>query len=302
MSTQPHLIILDMGAKQVIAADEDGNRLAILRDGLDKVPDGVITSPDGAKIYFTQMGKPDFKTQSAMDFDGTIWRMNIDGSDLTQLVGNGQIRTPKQITADWSAGKLYWSDREGLRVMRANLDGSKVETLVQTGNVLQDDNDQTLWCVGIAVDPVRRQFYWTQKGTPDGGKGRIFRAGYDPPDGETPANRSDIEILFSDLPEPIDLELTQSHLYWTDRGDLPGGNSVCRAAIASDGTVAKTFDVLHDGLGEAIGLVVDRDDKRIYATSLDGALYRMGFDGSGLEKLNTFKNLTGLSKVPQTAA
>jgi len=36
---------------------------------------------------------------------------------------------------------------------------------------------------------------------------------------ETPANRSDIEVFFGGLPEPIDLELDHriERLYWTDR-------------------------------------------------------------------------------------
>lgn len=301
MTTQPHLVILDMGAKQVFTTDENGKKVAVLREGLDRVPDGIVVSPDARHIYFTQMGKPNFETQSAMDFDGSIWRMTMEGSDLTQLVGNGQIRTPKQITADWSAGKLYWCDREGLRVMRCNLDGSDVETLVQTGKVPQDEADQTRWCVGIAVDPVRRQFYWTQKGSPDGGKGRIFRAGYDLPKGESPDTRADIEVLFSGLPEPIDLELTARHLYWTDRGDLPGGNSVCRAAIDDNGAIAKEWQVLATGLGEAIGLVVDHAGKRIYATSLGGKLFRMGLDGANLEVIGTFTALTGLMQVPKPA-
>ena len=35
----------------------------------------------------------------------------------------------------------------------------------------------------------------------------IFRANIDIPKGESPANRSDIEVVFDRLPEPIDLEL-----------------------------------------------------------------------------------------------
>ena len=38
-------------------------------------------------------------------------------------------------------------------------------------------------------------------------QGRIFRAGIEIPKGETAANRSDIEVFFDRLPEPIDLEL-----------------------------------------------------------------------------------------------
>ena len=42
-----------------------------------------------------------------------------------------------------SSRKLYWSDREGMRVMRCDLDGSNVETLVQTGQGDDDRHDET---------------------------------------------------------------------------------------------------------------------------------------------------------------
>jgi hypothetical protein len=40
-----------------------------------------------------------------------------------------------------------------MRVMCANLDGSQVETLVETGRGDTDRGDQTRWCVGITIDP-----------------------------------------------------------------------------------------------------------------------------------------------------
>jgi hypothetical protein len=55
--------------------------------------------------------------------------------------------------------------------MRANLDGSLIETLVETGRCDSDRRDQTRWCVGITIDPVRKQIYWTQKGPDNGEKG-----------------------------------------------------------------------------------------------------------------------------------
>jgi hypothetical protein len=53
------------------------------------------------------------------------------------------------------------------------------------------------------------------------------------PAGETAATRSDIELFFDGLPEPIDLELDRKNrfLYWIDRGDPPRGNTVNRAFI-----------------------------------------------------------------------
>lgn len=49
--------------------------------------------------------------------------------------------------------------------------------------------------------------------------------------GETAENRSDIECLFDDLPEAIDIEIdsdTQT-LYWTDRGEHPMGCDLYQA-------------------------------------------------------------------------
>ena len=43
-----------------------------------------------------------------------------------------------------------------MRVMRSNLDGSKIETLVQTGQGDKDRLDQMKWCVGITVDARSR--------------------------------------------------------------------------------------------------------------------------------------------------
>ena len=107
----------------------------------------------------------------------------------------GATFTPKQLHLDKRNGKLYWSDREGIRVIRASLDGSHVETLVHTGQADGDRADATRWCVGITLDPERDQIYWMQQGPDDGGRGRIFRAGIEIPKGVTAAHRSAIEVL-----------------------------------------------------------------------------------------------------------
>ncbi|MEW9586687.1 hypothetical protein [Paraburkholderia sp. DGU8] len=67
-----------------------------------------------------------------------------------------------------------------MRVMRAKLDGSQVETLVETGHGDQDRLDQTRWCVGITIDTQLGELYWTQKGPDNAGLGRIFRANEHP--------------------------------------------------------------------------------------------------------------------------
>src|SRR6266566_3473850 len=189
---------------------------------------------------------------------GRIHSANADGSDRKVIVSGARV--PDGVVVDVEAGHIYWCDREGMRVMRANLDGSNIETLVNTSKgEARPGTDQTKWCVGITVDPDRGQIYWGQKGPDDAGKGRIFRAKIDIPKGETAANRTDIELLFDGLPEPIDLELDLKNrfLYWTDRGDPPRGNTVNRASIDADFTKHPRSDILLTHLMEGIGIALD---------------------------------------------
>src|SRR4029077_9085827 len=132
----------------------------------------------------------------------------------------GGTFTPKQLKVDKKNGKLYWADREGMRIMRANLDGSKIETLVEAASGEEARRDARNWCVGIALDVARGQMYWTQKGGDNANRGPIRRAGMELKKGEEPAPRTDIEVLFDGLPEPIDMELDcgRRMMYWTDRG------------------------------------------------------------------------------------
>src|SRR6202051_4834807 len=213
------LFFLDIGGGRVLSANPDGSDLKIIINEGRKFPDGLAGDAAAGHIYWTNMGN--FKKN-----DGCIFRSDLDGKNMITIVPPGGTFTPKQLHLEKKSGKLYWSDREGMRVMRANLDGSKVETLIQTGEGEGDRRDPSNWCVGVTVDPIRGQMYWTQKGADDSGHGRIFRASIDMPRGQTPTSRLDIEVLFDGLPEPIDLELDLDRrvLYWTDRVDPPRGN------------------------------------------------------------------------------
>src|SRR5262245_20702358 len=91
--------------------------------------------------------------------EGSIERDNLDGSNRRTIVPEGATFTPKQVTLDRKNRKLYWCDREGMRVMRANPDGSQIETLVDPGNGdPRPGPDLTKWCVGIAVDTAGGHF------------------------------------------------------------------------------------------------------------------------------------------------
>ncbi|HKH28885.1 MAG TPA: hypothetical protein VKA61_11210, partial [Sphingomicrobium sp.] len=224
-----------------------------------------------------------------------IERADLDGKHRTVIVPRGVTFTPKQIHLDRKGGKLYWCDREGMRVTRANLDGSHVETLVETGHGDTDRRDQTRWCVGITIDPERRQIYWTQKGPDNGDRGRIFRAGIELPKGKTAANRSDVEVFLDHLPEPIDLELDLKNrvLYWTDRGDPPRGNTVNRAPIDAK---PRTPEIVLTHLMEGIGIALDVPGDRMFVTDFAGSIHAARLDGVGEHSVLVAQgNLTGIA-------
>jgi hypothetical protein len=227
--------------------------------------------------------------------DGSIERADLDGRNRKTIVPPGATFTPKQIQLDKKNGKLYWGDREGMRVMRCNLDGSLIETLVETGRGEVDRRDQTRWCVGIAIDHKRGQIYWTQKGPDNGELGRIFRAGIDLPARESPDERTDIEVFYDRLPEPIDLELDLEHrvLYWTDRGDPPRGNTVNRASIDAK---PQAPEIVLPNLMEGIGIALDVAGDRMFVTDLAGSVYASRLDGSQQRNVQfALGNLTGVA-------
>jgi len=135
------------------------------------------------------------------------------------------------------------------------------------------------------------------EGSERGGLGKILRAEIDLPAGDTPADRSDIEVMFKGLPEPIDLELDgkAGMLYWTDRGDPPRGNTVNRAPIdATNGRAEPEILLTH--LMEGIGIALDPDADRMFVTDLGGTVYEAGLDGSNrTEILVAQGNLTGIA-------
>jgi DNA-binding beta-propeller fold protein YncE len=282
----------------VLEASNSGRLFCVHPDGSDRMaivsgcrlPDGVVVDVDAGHVYWTNMGVPSVN-------DGSIERVDLDGSNRVTIVPGGVAFTPKQLHLEAMGRKLYWGDREGMRVMRCDLDGSNVETLVQTGQGDDHRSDQTRWCVGVAVDPAGGHLYWTQKGPNDAGLGKILRAGVDVPAGDTPADRSDIEVLFKGLPEPIDLELDLAArmLYWTDRGDPPRGNTVNRAPIdAMDGRSEPEILLTH--LMEGIGIALDPGGDRMFVTDLGGTVYMAGLDGSNRREILVAQgNLTGIA-------
>jgi hypothetical protein len=122
----------------------------------------------------------------------------------------------------------------------------------------------------------------------------FFRANIDILKGESPANRSDIEVLFDRLPEPIDLELDLANrvLYWTDRGDPPRGSTVNRAPIDKKAVP----EILITHLMEGIGTALDVPGNRMFVTDFAGSVYSADLDGKNERNFRHAQgNLTGIA-------
>jgi DNA-binding beta-propeller fold protein YncE len=285
------LFLLDLTDDQIVSLSSDvSDRKVIITEC--RYPDGVAVDAAARRIYWTNMGNPTAN-------DGSIERADVDGQNRQTIVRPGDTFTPKQLQLEKKSAKLYWCDREGMRVMRANLEGSNIETLVDTSQGDQRPGpDATKWCVGVAVDVDGGKVYWTQKGPDNAGQGRLFRAGVELPAGQTASNRADIEVLYDGLPEPIDLELDLNNrvMYWTDRGDPPRGNTVNRAPMDADAKGRPAPEIVLTHLMEGIGIALDLKGDRMFITDFGGNVFSARLDGSDKKVLLVAQgNLTGIA-------
>jgi DNA-binding beta-propeller fold protein YncE len=290
-TTVGRLFLLDLSDDRVVSLNSDGSDRKVIVTEC-RLPDGIVVDVAAGHIYWTNMGNPKAN-------DGSIERADLDGGNRKTIVPQGGTHTPKQLHLERKSRKLYWCDREGMRVMRANLDGSGIKTIVDTS---QGDPrpgpDATKWCVGVAVDVEGGKVYWTQKGSDNAGKGRLCRAGIDVPTGQTASRRADIEVLYDGLPEPIDLDLdlTNRMMYWTDRGDPPRGNTVNRAPMDSGALDRPTPELVLTHLMEGIGIALDLKGDRMFVTDFGGNVLVAKLDGSDAKPLLIAQgNLTGIA-------
>lgn len=214
-------------------------------------------------------------------------------TSVRTVVKTGEVHTPKQLTIDQESNKLYYCDREGLRVWRCNLDGTHQEVIYKTGDWEKEPEksaDPTLWPVGVTISKKLNRFFWTQKGHSKAGEGRIFSAGLDLPKDASPDNRPDVELVIKGLPECIDLEFDDEtgYLYWTDRGEVPLGNTLNKKRIIGEAPAAEEplgRQIIAQGLGEGIGLRLDRANSCLYVADISGHIWKCSTETGLKQKL-----------------
>lgn len=270
------LYVLAIRSGRILEVDVATGATRVFLERVGHVPDGIVVVED--RVYWTTMGRPTVvdeallaagQRERALDYtprNGGVHVADRDGSGREDVVPVGGITTGKQLAHH--DGWLYWGDREGMKVSRVRTDGTGLSDLV----VNDGSGGVADWCVGVAVHGD--DLYWTQKGPAKGGSGRLFRTAIS----AAPAAKA--ELLWQDLPEPIDLEVHAGHLYWTDRGAGSRGNTLNRAPLPAPGAKGDPPEILAEGFGEAIGLAVDGVAGVVYVTDLSGAIRVVPLPGS----------------------
>lgn len=261
---KPVLFWVDVVGSRVYRANADGTGRQVLASAQTSAPDGVTVDLAEGFVYWTNMG-----TLVGGQNIGTLQRMKLGGETIETVVPVGTTNTPKQISIDTTARKLYWCDREGAKVWRSAMDGKDLEVLVSGHGLIE--------LVGMGLDVPKRQFYFSDRA----GK-KIYRANFDFPEGENAENRTDVETLFSfagfSMPLDVDLDLEARKIYWSDRyrGTISRANMDMPAGAKPESR--NDIETLLDGLMEPIGVSLDRVAKKLYFTRLAGEVSRIALD------------------------
>lgn len=176
----------------------DGTGKITLNAALDR-PLGLALDLPNNRMFWTQNS-----------FPALIGRANLDGSNRTTALTLGGAIARRGIEIDSVNQRMYWVDEIG-QVLRANLDGTNVLTLVAAGAVSSNNG-------GLALDLPGGKMYWTDSG------GKILRANLD---------GTQASAIVTGLSQPIDIDLdpVAHKLFWSD---LTFANKITTANL--DGT------------------------------------------------------------------
>jgi len=205
---------------------------------------GMAYDSVNQKIYFS-----DFESYP----NGNIWRMNLDGSELTSIASG--IGDPYAVAVDPAGGKVYWVDDDG-NVSKANLDGSSPQI-----GFLNVPGAQ--WRA-IALDVENNKMY-----AYDVNVEQIYSANLD---GSNPQ-----VIITGNFGYALLVDTVNDKIYFE-------ANRVLKVANL-DGSNIQTID---STITRIYGMDIDYDEGKIYWSGREsGELNRANLDGSAKEVLKT---------------
>ena len=147
--------------------------------------------------------------------------------------------------------KMYWVDSSQNAVLRANLDGTDSEVIV----------DELSAPFGISIDPVHEYIFWSDNIT-----NSIYRANLE---------GQNVLTIITGLVTPNHLAVDTIHekIYWSDRGT----GKVQRANLNGS-----NVENIITGLASPRGVGVDAVSGYLYCVDTAGTIYRSSLEGTGL--------------------
>ena len=226
--------------------------------------------------------------------EGTISSCDFSGKSTRIIVREDDGSSPKQVVIDQVDSKVYWTQSESTEIMRCDLDGTHIECVIEV-----DADDAVISSApkiipnGITLDQSRRHVYWSQPSpkTPD--KNLIRRAPMNRTCNSPPSCRDDVETLFEDLPQVLDIDFVPvfDEIYWSVRDGPTARIHRGYVGTCPDYGMAKQNLVVQDlrGLG---WLKVDPKCGHFYSTSVMGTINRYDM-ATGDGELNLFHDRKG---------
>ena len=287
------LFVLDLSGNRVFSVNPDGSdRKVIVHEC--RMPDGIAVDVEGGHIYWTNMGVLHLN-------DGSIERADLDGRNRKTIVPQGGTFTPKQLQLDKQNGKLYWCDREGMRVMRATSTGRPWKPSWRRAGATSTAAIRRGGASASPSMPERGQIYWTQKGPDNAGLGpHLPRQHRDSRPGRARRIAQTSKYCSTACP---------SRSIWSSISRIASSTgptaATRRAATRStaprwmsdhQGATRPAPEILFTHLMEGIGIAIDFEGGRMFLTDLAGSVYSARLDGSGKQTLLYAQgNLTGIA-------
>ena len=221
--------------------------------------------------------------------DGSIERADLDGKNRKIIVPQGVTHTPKQIHLDKETRQalLVRPRRDARDARQSRRFAARDPRRDGPGRRRSGaDSDED----GASASPSilsAQQIYWTQKGPDNAGHGPHLPRQYRNPDRrERSPNRSDIEVLYDGLPEPIDLEL--DHRKSGPLLDRPRRSAARqhRQSRSDRRRSPSESEIVVTHLMEGIGIALDVPGDRMFVTDFAGSIYSANLDGSGRTELS----------------
>jgi PKD repeat protein len=140
-----YLYVTDRSADALVEIRLSDFRISTLydnaNDDLGALPVGVDYSAD--QLYIT-----------CVDIDAeSVWKGNVFGDGITRIIDYNAGGYGYGIAVDEVNSKIYFDDYDTGNLLRANLDGTDVETIVST-------SDRTY---GIEIDTEFNKLYWSER-------------------------------------------------------------------------------------------------------------------------------------------